>query len=336
MDQNIIVTESCKNLRSLGRMSLKGQWGVAVGGTVIMGLMSTVPAVILNVIFGGDDFSSGFSSLYSFLITGPLALGYAMLGISIFRGMEASVAEVFYGFERFLKSLGLYLLMNLFILLWAFPVIIGAIIVAAALGANYETFIYGSGAGMIVLAVIFMIILCIPAYIAYYRYSMSFYILADNPDIGPLEAIRQSKAMMKGNKWKFFCLQLSFIGWGILSCFTFFILMLWITPYMQVSAVAFYDLANGSLRAARPNVNIIQGESLINSAANGISEDPITVYKDETAAETMPLEEPLQSAPAEVAPALEYPAAEEPAADIPEAEMPVQETPAEDTKKNED
>jgi uncharacterized membrane protein len=325
MDQNNIVTETSKNLRALGRMSLKGKWGLAVGGTVIMGLMSVVPSIILNLIFGGEDLSSGFSSLYSILITGPLALGYAMFGISIFRGLEATVAEVFYGFERFLKSLGLYLLMNLFIILWAFPAMIGAIVVAAALGSNFDSIIYGSGAGTIVLAILFLIILCIPAYIAYYRYCMSFYILADHPEIGPLEAIRRSKTMMKGNKWKFFCLQLSFIGWVILSFFTFCILLLWITPYMEVSVVAFYDLANGSLRAVKPNVNIIQGESLINSAAEGINEDPITVYKEEPASET----------PAQQMPALEHTADEEAAAAIPAQEVPNQESPAQEAPNQE-
>ena len=53
--------------------------------------------------------------------------------------------------------------------------------------------------------------------------------------------------MMRGNKWKFFCLNLSFIGWAFLCVFTFGIGLLWLMPYMENAFIAFYDIANGSL-----------------------------------------------------------------------------------------
>ena len=51
--------------------------------------------------------------------------------------------------------------------------------------------------------------------------------------------------MMKGHKWDYFCLMLSFIGWFILSIFTLGILLLWLVPYMTVTIASFYDSIRG-------------------------------------------------------------------------------------------
>jgi len=104
---------------------------------------------------------------------------------------------------------------------------------------------------MIIFVLLWSLLLIVPGIIAAFRYSMSFYILADNPDMGIMEAINESKRMMRGNKWKFFCLNLSFIGWAILGVLTLGIGYLWLTPYIEVTMIAFYDIANGNLRSVR-------------------------------------------------------------------------------------
>lgn len=274
MDRNIIVYESCRNIRALGRYSLAGKWKLGVLGTLLYSVLITVPVFILDAIFGEWDSPSAVSSIYSLLITGPMILGYSMFAISIFRNRETSPAEVFYGFERFGKALALYLLISLFIILWAFPVYLGLPAVIFFMGPDFLQNIANGNIRNSLLPLFVLAILCIPAYIAYFRYSMSYYILADNPGIGPLEAIRRSKEMMKGNKWKLFCLYLSFIGWAVLSIFTLFIGFLWLTPYIEVSKIAFYDLANGSLRP----VKSIEGEAVIPGSEGEESPGPITVY----------------------------------------------------------
>jgi uncharacterized membrane protein len=69
---------------------------------------------------------------------------------------------------------------------------------------------------------------------------MVYFIVADDEDTGPLEAIGQSKEMMKGNKWKLFCLQWRFFGWALL-CSLLPIGYLWLIPYMQTSFAKFYE-----------------------------------------------------------------------------------------------
>ena len=86
----------------------------------------------------------------------------------------------------------------------------------------------------------------IPGIIKTFSYSMSPYILIDNPVMTAGEARRKSMEIMKGNKWKLFCLQFSFIGWILLSILTFGILFLWVIPAMEMSKIAFYKEISGN------------------------------------------------------------------------------------------
>ena len=86
----------------------------------------------------------------------------------------------------------------------------------------------------------------IPGIVADYSYSMTDYILAEHPDMTASEAIAASKAMMAGNKWRLFCLNMSFIGWALLSIFTLGIGILWLNPYQNVSVAAFYREISGT------------------------------------------------------------------------------------------
>ena len=81
----------------------------------------------------------------------------------------------------------------------------------------------------------------VPGVIAAYRYAMAPYIMADNPQMTGKEAIEASKVMMDGKKGKLFCLQLSYIGWILLSVLTCGILYLWVEPRMHAAEAAFYE-----------------------------------------------------------------------------------------------
>ena len=74
-----------------------------------------------------------------------------------------------------------------------------------------------------------------------FRYAMTYYIYIDNPDMGAMKAIKESVAMMKGNKTRLLLLYLSFILWYLLGIITISIAFLWITPYIKSAEAAFYD-----------------------------------------------------------------------------------------------
>lgn len=138
------------------------------------------------------------------LVTGPIVLGLYAYFLGIARKEEPGSSLIFSGFKRFIDAFLLCLLMGIFTFLWS-------------------------------------LLLIVPGIIAYFRYKQSYYILKDNPQIGPLEAIRRSKEMMKGHKWRLFVLYLTFIGWYILGCIPLGIGLLWVIPYIQTAAAHFHD-----------------------------------------------------------------------------------------------
>ena len=77
---------------------------------------------------------------------------------------------------------------------------------------------------------------------------MTGYILAEHPDLTAGEAIERSREMMSGNRWRLFCLRISFIGWDILCSLTLGIGNLWLRPYRQAAEAAFYREVSGTER----------------------------------------------------------------------------------------
>lgn len=87
----------------------------------------------------------------------------------------------------------------------------------------------------------------IPGIIKAFAYSMSMYILAENPDMPALEAIKKSQEMMKGHKMEYFVLQLSFFGWHLLGAITCGIAYIWIVPYISATNANFYNSIKDSV-----------------------------------------------------------------------------------------
>lgn len=96
--------------------------------------------------------------------------------------------------------------------------------------------------GLLVEVIIFvgLILLIIPGIIFAYAYSQALRIIAENPDMEIMEALRKSKEMMKGHKWELFVFQLSFIGHFLLTVITFGIYGFYFLPYYQTCQVNYY------------------------------------------------------------------------------------------------
>ena len=138
------------------------------------------------------------------VLEGPLLLGYSGFFLSMSRKQDVKISQLFDGFTKFTQAFIAYILMAIFILLWS-------------------------------------LLLIVPGIIAMLSYSMTFFILHEEKEIEGLEAIRKSKSMMKGNRWKLFCLGCRFLGWFLLGILSFGIGFLWIMPYLQTSFAQFYD-----------------------------------------------------------------------------------------------
>lgn len=145
----------------------------------------------------------------SIIVTGAFTLGLAMISLRVVRRQDIEVEMLFDGFRDFVRSLVASLLILVYVILWS-------------------------------------LLLIVPGIIAALSYSMTYYILADNPDVTASEAINMSKRMMFGHKTDLFWLYLSFIGWAILCLFTFGIGFLWLLPYIQTSTAIFYENIKGA------------------------------------------------------------------------------------------
>lgn len=91
------------------------------------------------------------------------------------------------------------------------------------------------------------ILFVIPGVILTYSYMLVPYIITDDPTVGGTDAMKMSREMMKGWKWKAFVLGLSFIGWDILSALTANILGIFmVKPYKQAAEAELYRMIRDS------------------------------------------------------------------------------------------
>ncbi|WP_282942203.1 DUF975 family protein [Paenibacillus sp. RC67] len=84
------------------------------------------------------------------------------------------------------------------------------------------------------------LLLIIPGIVKYYAYSMTPYLLADQPHIGTKRAVELSNRMTNGYKWRMFVLDLSFLGWYILGTIALFIGVLFVMPYVNATQAELY------------------------------------------------------------------------------------------------
>lgn len=85
----------------------------------------------------------------------------------------------------------------------------------------------------------------IPGIVKAIAYSQCYFIALEHPEYDANTCITESRKMMNGHKWEYFCLQFSFIGWMIVGSFCLGVGTLWVSAYMNADNAAFYeDLKN--------------------------------------------------------------------------------------------
>lgn len=105
-------------------------------------------------------------------------------------------------------------------------------------------------------------LLIVPGIVKGYEYRMIPYILAENPQIDRKRAFELSKQMMTGQKWNAFVLDLSFLGWNLLSVFcTCGILgVFYVNPYVSHTQAGLYlALREEALRQGTTNTYELKG-----------------------------------------------------------------------------
>ena len=153
--------------------------------------------------------ASLFAAVIYFVLGSFIGVGYAKFNLNLVDKKNAAFETLFEYFSHWKTTTITRLLRALYVFLWS-------------------------------------LLFIIPGIVAGFSYAMTDYILAEDPELTADEAISQSKSIMMGNKWRFFCLQFSFIGWDILATLAFGIGHLWLTPCKQAAYAAFYREVSGT------------------------------------------------------------------------------------------
>ncbi|MGL4912121.1 MAG: DUF975 family protein, partial [Romboutsia sp.] len=209
-------------LKQRSKNQLKGNWKVPV---LIM-LIYSVSLIILSMI--QNNFDSTLGIFIGFLISIVFEV-WAFVGLSKFflkfieKQGKATFEDVLVSKCILLKSLGFIILMSIVGMI--IGIIIGFSIIAFVLNAATS---YGNISVLCWLFGTIIIALAIMVTIISLAISMTSYILVEKEELGLFEAIGLSIKMMKGHKWELFLIQLSFIGWAILTILTLGIGYLWL------------------------------------------------------------------------------------------------------------
>ena len=213
-----------QELKNSALAALKGNWAPAVLGAIFFTFATcliTSPGYCANMAaFDMPFFNSinpkllkifsNSSFLLNFFLLYPLSLGYSVAHKELLQNGDAAITRntVRLAFSDYVRNAVSILLVYLYTILWTLLFIVPGIIKGLA-------------------------------------YSLTPFIVKDNPQLSPNEAINLSMKMMKGHKFDLFYLYLSFIGWILLAMLTLGIGLLWVIPYMQTSMAAFYlDVKN--------------------------------------------------------------------------------------------
>lgn len=170
------------------------------------------------------------------LYTWVMQFGYTAYGLGLARRTGPGYRTLLEGFSNLGKALLVSFLMSLFASLWGLAATLPGIIVivVAAAAESY---------GLMLLGILLVLCGAVVEIVVTYRYRLAVYFLLDNPDMGALAAITASKQTMKGRKGALFVMDLSFLGWSLLSVFTLGILSLWLAPYIYATESNFYHWA---------------------------------------------------------------------------------------------
>jgi uncharacterized membrane protein len=264
-------------LKQQAKAILRGSYWESVAAVLIVGAISSCAGLVGVIIpFWGSIAVTIFLSL-------PLTVGLN------FYFMQSQLAppriqNVFFPYEggRLMKIVGAMAWMYLFVFLWSLIACVGFIIVltkwittllpfitTGMLSSSPDMFPFSqdmfpmvnfnfdsSWIPILIACGVIYLAGMILAYVKMLSYSMTPYILTDNPAIGYARALKLSIAMTNGHKWRIFVLWLSFIGWGLLALLTLGIGFLFLAPYVAATQAQLYvrlrdDAINGGLTTAQ-------------------------------------------------------------------------------------
>ena len=189
--------------KNLALKNLEGKWAnVAIATFIYLAITDGVRSIFDFTIFRGSSYI--WSIILTVPLLWPLLWGYIVFFLRLTRSEDTSLGHLFDGYKDFVR------------------IFLAMLLTAIA-------------------TAIVLVLLIIPGIIVSLGLAMTSFILKDNEQISAMDALKQSWEMMDGHKAQLFWLSLSFIGWMILSIFTFGIGFLFLVPYIYTTFAHFYE-----------------------------------------------------------------------------------------------
>lgn len=225
---------SLSQLKGKAKTLLMGQYALPLGAVLVIGFIWGIITLILNMVFP-VRLTSGLvlNCIAAFIVSllmRVLYTGFVRLILNFCRREKAVLSDLLYGFSHEPDRIILIALsLELIFLGCMVPSII-----LFLLGFLYEIFLLQVlGVFALLIGLAFSVCLLL-------SYSLVYYVYLDHPEGTVKEILQESKRLMKGQKARYFYLQVSFAGLGILCLLSCGIGFLWLIPYMQTTNALFY------------------------------------------------------------------------------------------------
>lgn len=294
---------SNKEIRALSREQLKGHW-----------LKFVLINLVMIIVAVGGSYLANFKGMREITLVELLAQVFISLGM--FRLLLDIAKGRGFNFSNFRQPGRVYLRYLLVVILLVLLVgavnfvlmaILFSVVLSMAMGGSVSILsgissesifpLLGSiGAGLVVLLlVIYVIILAINLYIGFTYSMVDLIVLANHDDNGAIDSLGASRKLMKGYKWRFFKLNLSFIGWAILCIFTLGIGFLWLSTYINMSTVNFYQELLKEREELAKDLNLVEPEESTYTSYTGDYQTQESESVEVKAIEEVKVEEPVKT-----------------------------------------
>lgn len=240
-----------RELKRYAKQAMSGKYGTLILAFVVVQALALSSSMLSSALFSGEetlDLVLGYA--FTFILTlliNVISAGLNYMYLNIARGKAYSLNDLIYFYkhhpDRVIIATFFLAVLNLLTML---PYTIYGNMNTPAEGASLEaqiTWMYTSIFLMLVGMIVYQI-LSIPL-------EMTYYILADRPELKGTDALKESIEMMQGNFGRYLMLKISFIPLMFLSVFTFYIALLWVLPYMIMTETMFYRDLTGELTAQK-------------------------------------------------------------------------------------
>ena len=294
---------SNKEIRALSREQLKGHW-----------LKFALINLVMMILAGGCGYIASSKQIMSLtfvqlLLQLIIGLGIYKLLLEIAKGKGFSFSNFWQPGRVYLRYLLATILLTLlvFVINLILMAILGAVsfsmfiggassVMAGVSGESILPFLASAGGGLLVLLlVIYVIILAINLYIGFTYSMVDLIVLANHDDNGAIDSLGASRKLMKGYKWRFFKLNLSFIGWAILCIFTLGIGFLWLLTYINMSIVNFYLELLKEREELAKDLNLVEPEESTYTSYTGDYQTQESESVEVKAIEEVKVEEPVKT-----------------------------------------